>query len=213
VSAIFRPYDHDRSDRSARDRARHREKIRDSIRDNISDILSEESIIGKDKDKIIKVPIKSIKEYRFIYGDNSPGVAQGNGKSKTGDVVGKGDPGQPDASGQAGDSPGVDAIETDITLEELIDIMFEDLELPELQRKALKQIETSEAKRKHGSKKKGIRARLDKRKTAINRIKRKRSKEEHEEGKDQERKDRFPFHQDDMRYYRVTHGNSKKVFS
>ena len=203
--AIFRPYDHDRSDRSARDRARHREKIRDSIRDNISDILSEESIIGKDKDRIIKVPIKSIKEYRFIYGDNSAGVAQGKGDSETGDVVGKGDPGQPDASGQAGDSPGIDAIETDVTLEELIDIMFEDLELPELQRKALKQIETSEAKRKHGSQKKGIRARLDKRKTAVNRIKRKRAKAEDDKEEDsEENSDRFPFHQDDMRYYRVT---------
>ena len=131
MAAIFRPYvsDDKRSDRSARDRARHRQKIRDSIRENIADILAEESIIGRDRDKIIKVPIRSIKEYRFVYGENNPGVAQGNGNSKPGDVVSQGDPGQPDASGQAGNQPGVDAFETDVTLDELIEIMFEDLEL------------------------------------------------------------------------------------
>ena len=152
MGAIFRPYvsDSQRSDRSARDRARHRQKIRDSIRDNIADILAEESIIGRDRDKIIKVPIRSIKEYRFVYGENTPGVAQGQGSSKPGDVVGKGDPGQPDVSGEAGDTPGVDAFETDVTLEELLDIMFEDLELPELQRKALKQVETENANRRKG---------------------------------------------------------------
>ena len=108
MGAIFRPHvsDDQKSDRSARDRARHRQKIRDSIRDNIADILAEESIIGRERDKIIKVPIRSIKEYRFIYGENTPGTAQGNGESKPGDVVGRGDPGQPDASGQAGKDRG-----------------------------------------------------------------------------------------------------------
>ncbi len=68
MSTIFRSYTptSQRSDRSARDRLRHRQKIKDSIRDNIGDILAEESIIGRDRDKIIKVPIRSKKEYRFI---------------------------------------------------------------------------------------------------------------------------------------------------
>ena len=48
-----------------------------SIRENIADIIAEESIIGKDRDRIIKVPIRGIKEYRFVYGDNAPGVGQG----------------------------------------------------------------------------------------------------------------------------------------
>ena len=69
--AIFRPYsssDALRSDRSAGDRKRHRDKLREAIRDNIADIISEESIIGRDKDRVIKVPIRGIKEYRFVYG-------------------------------------------------------------------------------------------------------------------------------------------------
>src|SRR5499426_4437116 len=92
TDAIFRPYapsDAERSDRSAGDRARHRLKVRESIRENIADIIAEESIIGKDREKIIKVPIRGIREYKFVYGDNAPGVGQGTGESESGQVVGK----------------------------------------------------------------------------------------------------------------------------
>src|SRR5438045_1390076 len=107
MGAIFRPFTpaSQRSDRSAGDRLRHRQKVKDSIRDNISDIIAEESIIGRNKDKIIKVPIRSIKEYRFIYGENSAGVAQGNGKQKPGDVVEKGPPDQQGVGQGGGDQP------------------------------------------------------------------------------------------------------------
>src|SRR5579875_3990992 len=92
VEAIFREYrpsDAERSDRSAGDRLRHRQKVRELIRDNIADIIAEESIIGKDKDRVIKVPLRGIKEYRFVYGENSPGVGQGDGDTQPGQVVGK----------------------------------------------------------------------------------------------------------------------------
>lgn len=205
MSAIFRPHvpEGRRSDRSARDRERHRKKIRESIRDNIADILAEESIIGRDRDKIIKVPIRSIKEYRFVYGENTPGVAQGSGKSKTGDVVQKGGSGQPDAAGEAGNNPGVDAFETDVTLEELIGIMFEDLELPELQQKALRQIESDRSTKRKGFRKEGIRPRLDKRKTAKNRIKRELAVKKARPDSEDSDERRFPFHKDDLRYHHI----------
>src|SRR5262245_66247696 len=90
LETIFRPYapsDAERSDRSAGDRARHRSKIRESIRDNIADIIAEESIIGQSRDRIIKVPIRGIKEYRVVYGDNTPGVGQGKRKTERGETV------------------------------------------------------------------------------------------------------------------------------
>ena len=134
----FRPSDAERSDRAAGDRTRHREKVRQAIRENIADIIAEESIIGKDRDRIIKVPIRGIKEYRFIYGNAAPGVAQGNGESQPGQVVGRQEgEGQPT---RAGDRPGVDYYETDVSLDELIDLMFEDLELPDLERKRLREV-------------------------------------------------------------------------
>ena len=70
MSTTFRPYSESealRSDRSAGDRKRHREKLRRSIRENIADVIAEESIIGRDRDRVIKVPIRGVKEYRFVY--------------------------------------------------------------------------------------------------------------------------------------------------
>ncbi len=171
---IFREYrisDAERSDRSAGDRLRHRQKVRESIRENIADIIAEESIIGKDKDRVIKVPLRGIKEYRFVYGDNAPGASQGNGDSRPGQVVGKtGKDGPGKGDEQAGDRPGVDYYETDVTLEELIEIMFEDLELPNLERRALREIQSDYSSRRKGYRKVGIRIRLDKRRTAKQRV-------------------------------------------
>ncbi|MEA2680605.1 MAG: uncharacterized protein QOK03_2327 [Candidatus Binataceae bacterium] len=208
---IFREYrisDAERSDRSAGDRLRHREKVRESIRENISDIIAEESIIGKNKDKIIKVPLRGIKEYRFIYGENAPGVGQGDGNAQPGQVVGKtGKDGQGQGDGKAGDRPGVDYYETDVTLDELIEIMFEDLELPNLERRALREIETDRFAKRKGYRHVGIRVRLDKRRTARQRVKRVLATRHNQtvQGygnlKDADGNERrFPFHQDDLRY-------------
>ena len=58
------------ADRSASDRRRHRKKIEKAIREGVYDIVAEESIIGQDGKKKIKIPVRGIKEYRFIFGDN-----------------------------------------------------------------------------------------------------------------------------------------------
>jgi sporulation protein YhbH len=226
----YRPSDAERSDRSAGDRMRHREKVRESIRENIADIIAEESIIGKNKDKVIKVPLRGIKEYRFIYGENTPGVGQGDGDARPGQVVGKtGKEGQGKGDGRAGDRPGVDYYETDVSLEELIDIMFEDLELPNLERRALRQIPSDRSTKRKGYRHVGIRVRLDKRRTARQRIMRALASGrkdalgsveaepsadiEEQLGAEEQQPDngvaatlqvrikrRVPFHQDDLRY-------------
>src|SRR5882762_10380710 len=115
LESIFREYsrsDAEHSDRSAGDRARHRQKVRESIRENIADIIAEESIIGKDRDRVIKVPLRGIKEYRFVYGENEGGVAQGNGESKPGQVVGQAKREGEKGEDRAGDRPGHDFYET-----------------------------------------------------------------------------------------------------
>jgi sporulation protein YhbH len=230
---IFRPFrssDAERSDRSAGDRLRHRQKIRESIRENIADIIAEESIIGKSRDRVIKVPIRGIREYRFVYGDNTPGVGTGDGNSQPGQVVGKNKgEGQAEGTDKAGDRPGVDYYETDVTLEDLIDIMFEDLDLPDLERKALRQLEAPRSSKRRGYRQVGIRIRLDKHRTVKSRVKRKFAAERRKRlagelpsdeptallediGPDdvaarlnpQPAKRRFPFHVDDLVYRHVT---------
>lgn len=225
AESIFRPYrtsDGERSDRAAGDRARHRLKVREAIRENISDIIAEESIIGKDRERIIKVPIRGIREYRFVYGDNNPGVSQGDGETEAGQVVGKARDRPGSGQDRAGDQAGADYYETDVTLEELIDIMFEDLELPDLERKALRQIEAHRTSKRKGYRSVGIRVRLDKRRTLRERFRRKlvaeRRRDEkaqleaqasdaeipEAEGAETDEPQRFPFRQDDLVYRHVT---------
>lgn len=201
MDTIFRSYDASsgqRSDRSAGDRLRHRQKVREAIRDNIADIIAEESIIGKDKNRVVKVPIRGVKEFRFVYGENTPGVGQGgDGEVQPGQTVGKGK--QAAKGQQAGDQAGMDYYETEVSLDELVEVMFEDLELPDLDRKHLRQMEVERQFRQKGFRKKGIRVRLDKKRTARSRVKRK--KATHRSDIAALRAERFPFHKDDLRYH------------
>ena len=220
MSTVFRPFSQSdalRSDRSAGDRKRHREKLRRSIRDNIADIIAEESIIGRDRDRIIKVPIRGVKEYRFTYGENAGGVGTGDGATEPGQIVGsargKGERGQ----GPAGSDPGTDYYETEITLDELVDIMFEDLELPDLERKILKQAMSDRIAKRQGYRRQGIRVHLDRKRTARSRIKRKIAtvgrSEPAPEPTDEpvepgsapspETEGRFPFRREDLTYRRL----------
>lgn len=203
INAIFRPYsssDALRSDRSAGDRQRHRQKVREAVRENIADLIAEESIIGKNKDRVIKVPIRGVKEYRFIYGENASGVGQGDGNSEKGQVIGKTDgTGQGQGEDKAGDQPGVDYYETDVTLEELIEIMFEDLELPDMERKILREVMSDRISKRKGFRKAGIRIRLDKKRTVKSRIKRRLATTRQDDDQTDE-EERFPFRKEDLVY-------------
>lgn len=204
--AIFRdnsntPVDHDRS---IEDRRRHRQLVDKSIKENLGDILSEESIIGEGKKKKFKIPIRGIKEYQFVYGRNSKGVATGTGHEKRGDKIGSS--GQQGGAGNkgAGNSEGEDIYETEITLEELLDYITEDLDLPNLDRKKYSEIVTESSGKKQGYQRHGINPRLAKKKTVMCKIARKQGKKRAlREADVDEEIERFPFKEEDLRYYRV----------
>ena len=214
MTTVFRPFasgDGLRSDRSAGDRHRHRRKLRQAIRENIADIIAEESIIGQSGDRIVKVPIRGIREYQFVYGNNQSGVAGGDGNAQKGQKVGKAGQGKEPGQGPGGDQPGVDYYETDVQLDELVEIMFEDLQLPEMERKKLRNITAESLRKRKGYRKKGIRVHLDKRRTAISRIKRKLAQQRSAAGTELSphsaalaptEQERFPFRTDDLRYRR-----------
>lgn len=205
--AIFREFDSRGRDRAGEDRRRHRELVEDAIKKNIGNIIAEESIIGQSKKKKVKIPIKGLKEYQFIYGNNKSGTGSGTGEEKRGDKVGsdKGQKGKGSGEGQAGNEEGEDVYEIEVTIEELINYLFEDLNLPFMHRKKFNEIESEKVFKKLGYQKKGIRPRLAKKRSTIERIKRKKA---HERGKktnneDVDENQRFPFKEDDLRFYRL----------
>jgi uncharacterized protein len=157
------------------DQLRHQEKVREAIKKNLADLVSEESIIMTDGKQIIKVPIRSLDEYRFRYNFNKQQHAgQGNGKSSVGDVIARdgGDAQAGPGKGQgAGDLPGEDYYEAEVTVEELENILFQDLELPNLQRKKQDQLQANDI-RFNDIRKKGIMSNVDKKRTIMETLKR-----------------------------------------
>jgi uncharacterized protein len=154
------------------DQQRHKEKIKEAIKKNLSDIVSEENIIMSDGKKTIKVPIRSLDEYRFRYDPNQrQGVGQGDGDSQVGDVIGSDGQDGPGKGREAGDQPGVDYYEADVTLDELAAMIFEDLGLPNLEEKKQQELE-SETVRFTDIRKVGVMANLDKKRTIMENIKR-----------------------------------------
>lgn len=156
------------------DQQRHQEKVREAIKKNLADIVSEESIIMSDGKQIIKVPIKSMDEFRFRFDFNKQKHAgQGNGKTKVGDIIGKDSAGQkgPGKGPGAGDEPGVDYYEAEVTIDELAEMIFEDLGLPNLEQKKTPEIE-SVSYQFTDVRKTGITSNIDKKRTILENIKR-----------------------------------------
>ena len=193
------------ADRTASDRRRHKQKIEKAIKEGIHHIVADESIISKDGKQKYRIPVRGIKEYRFVYGNNGKkvGSAAGNDISrgqKIGDPPQQGKDGKPN---KAGNDSGEEYYDVEITHEELAKYLFAELNLPDLQRRQLSNIDTEKLKRK-GFRPQGIIPRLDRKKSAIARIKRMKAAgfdpEKAEDGEG------FSFHEDDLKYrhYKIT---------
>ena len=193
------------ADRTASDRRRHKQKIEKAIREGIHHIVADESIIGKDGKHKYRIPVRGIKEYRFVYGGNGKQVGSAPGKDvRRGQKIGEPDPdGQGGKPQKGGDGKGEEYYDVEITHEELSQYLFSELNLPELQKRQLSNIDTEKLKRK-GYRPQGIMPRLDRKKSAIARIKRMKAA-----GFDPEKAEEdetFSFHEDDLKYrhYKIT---------
>ncbi len=193
------------ADRSASDRRRHKKKIEKAIKEGIHDIVAEESIIGQDGKKKIRIPVRGIKEYQFIFdqGNNSKGVGSAQGQDiNKGQVIKKpNQKGQGGKPNKAGKDKGEEYYDVEISLDELASYLFDDLNLPELAKKSTSNIFTEKIKRK-GYRTKGIRARLSKKETLKNKIRRKNQAIKNGTF-DPESEERFPFHEDDLKYKHI----------
>lgn len=192
------------ADRSAADRSRHKRKIEKAIREGVTDIIADESIIGQEGKKRIKIPVKGIKEWQFIFGQNESNKQVGSAPGSPihrGQVVKKGQQ-QQDQGNNPGNDKGEETYEVEITLEELAEYLFESLKLPDLDKKKFK-VTVQEKPKQHGTRPFGIRPRLDKKESAIQRLKRKSAAKRTEqiELDPETGEEVFPFHDNDLRYH------------
>lgn len=119
------------------------------------------------------MPVRGIKSYRFIhkYTDGIQG-GFGSGESEEGKIIGsrpkpgRGRPGKP------GEEPGVDYLETEIEIAELVQMMLDDIGLPNLRRKEIMETAVVGGWKQDSIEKHGILPRLEKKRTIKEAIKR-----------------------------------------
>lgn len=199
---IIREFQSGGRDRSVEDRRRHKELVEKNIKENIGEIISEESIIGQSKNKKVKIPIRGLKEYYFRYGKNKTGIGTGSGEEEVGKRIAKSESQKGKGQIGAGDQEGEDIYETEITIEEAVGYLFEDLKLPYLQRKKFSDVMTENSSKRWGIRHRGIPPRISKRHTMIEKVKREKNAKRDEienVGEDI----RIPFHENDLRYFKI----------
>ncbi|WAA11180.1 sporulation protein YhbH [Fervidibacillus albus] len=156
------------------DQQRHKEKVQEAIKKNLPDLITEESIILSNGKEVIKIPIRSLDEYKIRYNfDKNKHVGQGDGDSQVGDVVARDGSSQkgPGKGQGAGDEPGEDYYEAEVSLAELEEALFRQLELPNLKRKDDRELQTKDIEF-NDIRKTGLMGNIDKKRTMISAFKR-----------------------------------------
>ena len=132
------------SQRIDSDQRRFRDIVRGRIKRNLKKYITQGELIGKQGDDLVSIPVPAIDIPRFKYGQRqNGGVGQGDGEQ--GDQIGQGE-GEGSGQGEAGDSPGEHALEVDVQLDELAQILGEELELPNIEPKGKERYESVKTK-------------------------------------------------------------------
>jgi len=160
--------------RGKSDSKRQKELVKKAIKDGKSDLITQYDVVSTDGNKKIKIPIRFLEQYRFKYGKSNKSSGAGQGVDTK--------PGQkfrinPDAKqkGAKGNKAGNEeedlTYDAEASIDEIVEILLEDLNLPWLEEKQQTIIET-EDEEMTSIEKKGVYSALDKKRTLLNNIKR-----------------------------------------
>ena len=122
------------------DHRRFRDIVRGKIKQDLRKYISQGELIGRKGKDLVSIPLPQINWPRFRFGSKDRGGV-GQGPGDVGDSLGKGDP-NADGPGKAGDQAGDHALEVELSLEELAQIMGEELQLPRIEPKGKERLIT-----------------------------------------------------------------------
>ncbi|MCI2253537.1 sporulation protein YhbH [Domibacillus sp. PGB-M46] len=155
------------------DQERHRQKVKEAIKKNLADMVTEEQIIMSDGKRTVKLPIRSLQEYKIRYSDEKS-KHTGQGKGEVGDAIARAGGDEKSAAGQgkkAGNQRGEDFYEAEVSMAEIEDALFSELALPNLAEKEKAESVITDWTI-NDIRKTGVTARIDKKKTLMAAFKR-----------------------------------------
>lgn len=123
-----------------KDHRRFREIVRGRIRENLRRFISRGDMVAPSGKGTVTIPVPQIDIPRFILGNGEQGgVGQGDGE--VGDQVGEGE-GEGQGAGKAGEGEGEKALDVELTIDELAQILGEELGLPRIEPKGQQSLQT-----------------------------------------------------------------------
>ncbi len=125
------------------DHNRFKEIIRGRIKEDLKKYVSQGELMGRRENDLIKIPMPRIDIPNFRYGAKQQGGV-GQGEGQPGQDVGN--PQEGEGAGQAGEGPGEHALEVEMTMDELASILGEKLQLPFIEPRGGKNIESEKTK-------------------------------------------------------------------
>jgi uncharacterized protein len=157
--------------RGARDWLRHNQKVRAAVKEGLPELLAGEDLISRPDNRTVLVPVKFLEHARFRLLEPGSHQGAGQGRGNPGDVL---QPGRDDGD-RAADSGGTRNGEirfvVELKIDEIVDWLWEELKLPDLKPKRSNTLDEPDYVRE-GWDKRGARARLDRRRTLKESVKR-----------------------------------------
>jgi uncharacterized protein len=168
--------------RGSRDWLRHNQKVRDAVQQNLPDLVTGPDVMTGSQERTVQVPVKLLEHARFRLADSSskPYTSAGQGQGKPGDILRQAQPDFGGEEGEGGNNEGEVKLMLEFKVDDIIDWLWEELQLPDLQPKRNTSVTDDEYVRE-GWDRHGARARLDRRRTVKEAVKRRATQEKTQE--------------------------------
>jgi sporulation protein YhbH len=161
--------------RGARDWLRHNDKVRETVREKLPELVAGGDILSRPSDRTVRLPVRFLEHYRFRLRDADGEGGVGQGQAKPGDVYRRASPGGEQGEGgepgPGGSGDGSYQFVLELQVDDIVDWLWQELELPDLKPKMTDAL-TNEETVQEGWNRRGPRARLDRRRTVKEAIKR-----------------------------------------
>jgi sporulation protein YhbH len=156
--------------RGARDWLRHNDKVSEAVREKLPELISNLDVLGPKAASTVRVPVHFLEHYRFRLRDEGEKRGVGQGKGEPGDQLVAPSQGKDAARGEGGDNDGGYQFVLELKVDDIVEWLWEELKLPNLKRKEGRMQESDYAR--EGWNRRGVRSRLDRRRSVKEAIKR-----------------------------------------
>src|ERR671910_2234460 len=121
--------------RGARDWLRHNDKVREAVRQHLPQIVAGADVLSGGA-STVRVPVKMLEHFRFKLRSSNEQQGVGQGQAKPGDRIGRPQQDSEQQRGQGGNEDGGVQYTLEFRIDDIVDWLWEEMNLPNLEAKA-----------------------------------------------------------------------------